>query len=111
MSIRVQLNIVSIKNKFESLREIVSTNVDILLICDTKLDSSFPRAQFHIHGFAEPYRFNRNGMGGKILLYIRGIIEFYIPLRLTESKITIEGLFVEIKRSGFYAVLITQKSL
>ena len=107
ISIRVQLNIVSIRNKFESLREIVSTNVDILLICDTKLDSSFPRAQFHIHGFAEPYRFDRNGMGGKILLYIRGDI----PLRLTESKITIEGLFVEIKRSGFYAVLITQKSL
>ena len=70
MSIRVQLNIVSIKNKFESLREIVSTNVDILLICEMKLDSSFPRAQFHIHGFGEPYRFDRNGKAGGILLYI-----------------------------------------
>ena len=34
-----QLNINSIRNKFESLKEIVSTNVDILLICETKLDS------------------------------------------------------------------------
>ena len=30
-----QLNINSIRNKFESLKEIVSTNVDILLICET----------------------------------------------------------------------------
>ena len=66
-----QLNINSIRNKFESLKEIVSTNFDILFICETKLDSLFPRAQFHIHGFGEPYRFDRNGKGGGILLYIR----------------------------------------
>ena len=87
-----QLNINSIRNKFESLKEIVSTNVDILLICETKLDLSFPRAQFHIHGFGEPYRFDRNGKGGGILLYIRDDI----PSKLIESKMTIEGLFVEI---------------
>ena len=74
------------------MKEIVSTNVDILLICETKLDSSFPRAQFHIHGFREPYRFDRNGKGGGILLYIRDDI----PSKLIESKMTIEGLFVEI---------------
>ena len=87
-----QLNINSIRNKFESLREIVSTNVDILLICEMKLDSSFPRAQFYIHGFGEPYRFDRNGKGGEILLYMRDDI----PPKLIESKVTIEGLFVEI---------------
>ena len=85
-----QLNTNSIRNKFESLKEIVSTNVDILLICETKLDSSFPRAQFNIHGFGEPYRFDRNGKGGGILLYIRA----YIPSKLIESKMTI--VFVEI---------------
>ena len=62
------------------------------MICETKLDSSFPRAQFHIHGFGEPYRFDRNGKGGGILLYIRDDI----PSKLIESKMTIEGLFVEI---------------
>ena len=87
-----QLNINSIRNKFESLREVVSTNVDILLICETRLDSSFPRAQFHIHGFGEPYRFDRNGKGGGILLYIRD----YIPSKHIESKMTIESLFVKI---------------
>ena len=74
------------------MKEIVSTNVDILLISETKLDSSFPRAQFHIHGFGEPYRFDRNGKGGGILLYIRDDI----PSKLVESKTTIEGLFVKI---------------
>ena len=87
-----QLNINSIRNKFESLKEIISTNVDILLICEMKLDSSFPRAQFHIHGFGEPYRFDRNGKGGEILLYMRDDI----PPKLIERKVTIEGLFVEI---------------
>ena len=87
-----QLNINSIRNKFESLKEIVSTNVDILLICETKLDSSFPKAQFHIQGFGEPYRFDRNGKGGGILLYIHDDI----PSKPIESKMTIESLFVEI---------------
>ena len=62
-----QLNINSIRNRFESMKEILSTNVDISLICEMKLDSSFPRAHFHIHGFGEPYRFERNGKGGGIL--------------------------------------------
>ena len=33
-----QLNINSIRNKFESLKDILSTNVDKLLICETKLE-------------------------------------------------------------------------
>ena len=49
-----QLNINSIRNTFESLKEFVSTKFDILLICETKLDSAFPKVQFHIHGFREP---------------------------------------------------------
>ena len=65
-----QLNINSIRNKFEPLKEIISTIVDILLICETKRDSSFPRAQFHVHGFGEPYRFDRNRKGDAVLLYI-----------------------------------------
>ena len=80
-----QLNINSIRNKFESLKKIVSTNVDILLICKTKLDLSFPRAQFYIHVFGEPC------LGG-ILLYICDDI----LSKFVESKMTIEALFIEI---------------
>ena len=38
-----QLNINSVRNKFDSLIEIVKENVDILLISETKIDSSFPK--------------------------------------------------------------------
>ena len=88
-----QSNINSIRNKFEFSKEIVSTNVDILLICETKLDSSFPRTQFHIHGLRASYRFDRNGNGGRILLYI----DDAIPSKLKESKMTTtEVFFVEL---------------
>ena len=45
-----QLNINSLRNKFDSLAEILHSNVDILLISETKIDSSFPAAQFIIEG-------------------------------------------------------------
>ena len=41
------------------------------MISETKLDSSFPNGQFQIHGYSEPYRFDRNGNGGGILVFIR----------------------------------------
>ena len=103
-----QLNINSIRNKFNSLVDIINNNTDILIISETKLDPSFPNGQFHIHGFAEPYRFDRNGNGGGILLYIREDI----PSKLILTKMTIERFFVEInlrKKSGSYAAHITQK--
>ena len=43
---------------------------DILLISETKIDSSFPTAQFHIDGYII-YRSDRNENGGGLLLYIR----------------------------------------
>ena len=41
---------------------------------------------------SENLRFDRNGEDGGILLYIRDDI----PAKLTESRMTIEGFFVEI---------------
>ena len=42
------ININSIRNKFEALVDGVNQNLDILLISETKLDNSFPAAQFMI---------------------------------------------------------------
>ena len=78
------------------------------MISETKLDPSFRNDQFHIHGFSEPYRFDKNGNGGGILLYIREDI----PSKLILTKMTIEGFFVEINLrnlSGSFAAHITQK--
>ena len=62
------------------------------MIFETKLDLSFPKGQFHLHGFSEPYRLDRNGNGGGILVFIREDI----PSKLIESKMRTEGFFVEL---------------
>ena len=79
------------------------------MISETKLDPSFPNGQFHVHGFSEPYRFDRNGSGDGILLYVREDI----PSKLILAKMTKEEFFVEInlrKKSGSFAVHLTRKS-
>ena len=42
--ILAQLNINSLRNKFESLQHIINKNIDVLLISETKTDSSFSSA-------------------------------------------------------------------
>ena len=46
-----QLNINSLRNKFSTLSAMIKNNIDILLLSETKIDTSFPTAQFHIDGF------------------------------------------------------------
>ena len=86
-----QLNINSLRYKFDSLVEILRSNVDILLISETKIDSSFPTAQFKIEGYTT-YRLDRNSNGGGILLYVREDI----PFTLLNTELLIEGFCIEI---------------
>ena len=65
------LNINSIRNKFEMLSLSVAQYVDILMLSETKLDSTFPSTQFLINDFSIPHRFDRNSKDGGILLYVR----------------------------------------
>ena len=51
------LNVNALRNKFEFLVPLVKDNVAILMLSETKLDSSFPHAQFSIEGYSKPYRF------------------------------------------------------
>ena len=55
-----QINISSIRNKFETLVSVVTSDIDILKISETKIDESFPLSQLH-------FRFDRNAHGGGIL--------------------------------------------
>ena len=50
------LNVNSLRNKFVFLVPLVKGNIDILMLSETKLDSSFPHAQFSIEGYSKPYR-------------------------------------------------------
>ena len=76
------LNINSIRNKFDFLAQQVKGNTDILIISETKLDESPPPpGQFLLDGYSIPFRFDRNGNGGGILLYIReDILSKLLPM-------------------------------
>ena len=49
----------------------ISKNVDILSVAETKLDASFPNSQFLIPGFHEPMRLDITSKRGGMLVYIR----------------------------------------
>ena len=59
------------------------------MISETKLDESFPPSQFFLDGYSVPFRFDRNGNGGGVLLYIRDDI----PSKLLSRNKNIEGFF------------------
>ena len=61
------LNINSLRNKFEALQYIININLDIILLSETKLDDSFPLAQFMVKNFGVLYRPGRNSNGGGLL--------------------------------------------
>ena len=66
------------------------------MISETKLDSSFPNGQFQIHGYSEPYRLDKNGNGGGILISIREDI----PTKLIDYQMKIEEFFIELNLRG-----------
>ena len=84
----------SIRNKFDMLFSMVKDNIDILMVSETKLDSSFPQAQFRIEGYVPQFRYDRNSHGGDILLFIREDIATKI-ISITPLK-DFEGIFVEL---------------
>ena len=48
-----QLNINSLRNKFEQLSTMTNGNTDIFMISETILDETLPAAQFSLQGFLQ----------------------------------------------------------
>ena len=59
-----QLNINSLRNKFDYLVEQIKAIIHVLIISETKLDESFPVGQFRIPGYASPFRLDCDQHGG-----------------------------------------------
>ena len=89
------MNISSVQNKFETLVSPVISDIDILMISETKIDESFPLSQFMIDGFSIPYRCDRNAHGGGILVYFRNNITAKL-LELENLPSDIEAIFTEM---------------
>ena len=83
------------RNKFDELASLVSKNIDVLVVNETKLDLSFPSEQFFIPGFSPPYRVDRTGNGGGTMVYVREDIPSKQLTKHTFSE-NIEGIFIEL---------------
>ena len=49
----------SVRNKFTDFQEIVNGNVNVVSIAETKMDGSFPSAQFIFERYHCPYRLDK----------------------------------------------------
>ena len=89
------LNINSISPKFDEFKLMVSGFFDVVIVTETKLDDSFPKAQFCIDGFSIPYRLDRNRNGGGLMIYVRDDIPSKM---LTKHNLPedIEAAFIEL---------------
>ena len=62
------------RNKIHDLRNLIRDIVpQVITISETKIDASFPNAQFHIDGYLYPdnFRRDRNQHGGGLITYIK----------------------------------------
>ena len=89
------LNINSLPNKFDQLREIVLIYADVLVVTEAKLDDTFLTSQYLVTGFSVPYRLDRNRNGDGIMIFTRDDI----PNRVLTKHVfpdDIKGLFIEL---------------
>ena len=90
-----QLNINSIRNKFESLKLLIKDNIDIMVITESKLDDTFPAEQFAIEGYNLPFRHDNTASSGGVLIYVRNDIPCREFINHPNEN-NIEGIFLEI---------------
>ena len=68
------ININSIRYKHDHIVDLLGRNLlDILFVSETKIDDSFPNAQFAIDGYSM-WRADRNQYGGGVMAYLRSDI-------------------------------------
>ena len=68
------LNVNSIRNKVDDLFNLVGAYIDILAVGETKLDASFPDAQFCKPNFRKPFRLDKSQHQWGLMVYVRNNI-------------------------------------
>ena len=64
------------------LTSLITNEIDVILLLETKIDGTFPLEQFLILSFSKPLRLDRNSRGGGIMLFVRD----NIPFRLLKPR-------------------------
>ena len=63
-----------VRNKFTDFQKIINENVDVVSIAETKIDASFPSAQFVCERYHSPYRLDKSSKSGSVLAYLKSLI-------------------------------------
>ena len=92
-----QLNVNSIRNKFESVQEIIQNTFDIFLVYETKIDFSFPNQQFCIPEYCI-FRKDRNARGEGLLFFVSQNLNCKV-LNKYPTRQDLEILVLELKLS------------
>ena len=79
------MNINFERNKVSGLTNLIFEHVDILIVAETKLDTSLPTAQFFMPGFHKPFWLDAAANSGGLLLFdkvsirVRELQAFKLP--------------------------------
>ena len=93
------LNINSIPNKFEGIIDLVANNLDIFLILETRIDNSFPDAEFSYKGYSKPHRKNSRLLKEHVIPNDAEIMCVEINLRKQKWIILVNVLIVIAKNT------------
>ena len=87
------LNINSLRNKFESIADVIQGTFDIFLLSETKIDESFPDKQFCLNNY-RAFRKDRNWYGRGNMFYVNK----NLPCKslTTETDNLAEAIFLEV---------------
>ncbi|CAC5422127.1 unnamed protein product [Mytilus coruscus] len=96
------MNINSIRYKFEPIKDLLHQNlVDILFLSETKIDESFPNAQFGVDNFTM-WRADRNQHGGGLIAYVRSDLAADRKIQLEFSYVESNGIEVAIGNKKWF---------
>ena len=103
------LNVNSLRYKIIDLRELLDcVDIDFISISETKLDDSFPSAQFHTDSYFL-FRRDRNKHGGGLAAFVKcGLL----PKRINEpesGKIEIPALEININKRKWIILSIYRR--
>ena len=83
----------SLRNKFESISDVIQGTFDIFLLSETKIVERFPDKQFCLNNF-RIFRKDRNRHGGGIIFYVNKNLP-YKSLTIEIDNLT-ETIFLEV---------------
>lgn len=88
----------------------ISSNIDILFISDTKIDGVFPTSQFLMSGHSNVYQLDRNDKEGEVILFVKEnlltfpVIRVWFPGKNRKTDIFCVELNLSKKNDWYFAV-------